>query len=464
MGLHLHSHNQIIGGFRCLILLHFYIFLWIVINKIIWSVVVVEVGSWKLEHNRGVNENLLTILGNQTKRNHNKPPTTRQAPKGLLTYSWLKKRRLFLSLSLSLSLSEGFSFWAVLWWWCAWPGLLSAFSPNYATLLALHCAVGFGLGGGPVFSCCFLELGGVAVSSLTEASGIGCCSSLLSGRLAPLLEARLPWMVNFMILTPHDYNDYNNSNLLQLVLLDLDLDLNLNWRCLLAFSSPPLFGFASFLPSSLHSHRPLVIQSSHVYHRHLHCRLYPCSWGTLINSNNNNSKLTHLHYHFWHILNLYLEFIKSYSVYAFTLQLSYSPTNTNEYPFHVWHCSNSLCILYLSIAVPNVSAGQWDGISKRNGKNRGIGMPSRGSRTCGCFPLNGCHSSVWVCLAFNRTFRSFLSIRNQGPGFERYPLRLATITTITPTIPPLFLSCLFPFFLQVYYNPFLIQRIHLKNK
>lgn len=91
------------------------------------------------------------------------------------------------------------------------------------------------------------------VPSLTEASGIGCLSSLLSGRLAPLLEDRLPWMVNLMILTPHDYNDYNNSNLLQLVLLDLELDPNpnLNRQCLLAFSSLPSLALLLFFP--LHS-------------------------------------------------------------------------------------------------------------------------------------------------------------------------------------------------------------------
>ncbi|GMN53528.1 hypothetical protein TIFTF001_022659 [Ficus carica] len=61
--------------------------------------------------------------------------------------------------------------------------------------------------------------------------GNGCWSSLLSGRLAPLLEARLPSMVNLMILTPHDFNDHNNSNLLQLILLDLDLDLDLDSTC-----------------------------------------------------------------------------------------------------------------------------------------------------------------------------------------------------------------------------------------
>jgi MFS family permease len=49
---------------------------------------------------------------------------------------------------------KGFLFTAIV---MSGAGLLSAFAPNYASLMALRFLVGIGLGGGPVLSSWFLE-------------------------------------------------------------------------------------------------------------------------------------------------------------------------------------------------------------------------------------------------------------------------------------------------------------------
>ncbi|KAJ6863760.1 hypothetical protein NC652_040347 [Populus alba x Populus x berolinensis] len=69
------------------------------------------------------------------------------------------------------------------------PGLLSAFSPNYASLVILRCLVGSGLGGGSVFSSWFLEF--------VPASHRGKRMLLLSWFWAfgSIFEAFLAWMV-----------------------------------------------------------------------------------------------------------------------------------------------------------------------------------------------------------------------------------------------------------------------------
>eukprot|EP00258_Populus_trichocarpa_P033119 XP_024449138.1 organic cation/carnitine transporter 7 isoform X2 [Populus trichocarpa] len=98
-------------------------------------------------------------------------------------------------------------------------GLLSAFSPNYASLVILRCLVGSGLGGGSVFSSWFLEF--------VPASHRGKRMLLLSWFWAfgTIFEALLAWMV-----MPR-----------------------LSWRWLLAVSCLPAFAlllFYSHVPES----------------------------------------------------------------------------------------------------------------------------------------------------------------------------------------------------------------------
>lgn len=68
-------------------------------------------------------------------------------------------------------------------------GLGSSFSPNYATLIVLRCLVGFGLGGGPVYSSWFLEF------IPTPKRGMWMVIFANFWTVGTLFEASLAWIV-----------------------------------------------------------------------------------------------------------------------------------------------------------------------------------------------------------------------------------------------------------------------------